>query len=353
MTSNKTIDSGLSRMARELISNAGLIDLHVDTYIPYRLFCYDIFRRHRGEPLLGLIPLPFGHLDLPRIKESGLSGAMWSITTNILRPRWNRWSTFMNNLEEFSTLANHSNAGIRFVRNKAEYEEARQDGSHAIFLSIQGGNALEKAPSGINSLPEPNLITRMTLIHMTDSVYGATSYPYFSWRRAKGLTEKGREMIAQLNAHRIFTDLSHIHPCGFWDAMQVHDPSLPVIVTHTGARGVTDLWRNLDDGQIKAVAKTGGVIGIIFHKKYLKRKHGPQNADMVLEHLEHVINVAGEDVAAIGSDYDGFILPPKDLLSGEHYPVLVEKMLQRGWSSSRIKKILSENFLRALDRLRP
>lgn len=95
------------------------------------------------------------------------------------------------------------------------------------------------------------------------------------------------------------------------------------------------------------------MVGIIFHAPYLRRRGGPLDAEMVVEHLEHVIKVGGEDCAAIGSDYDGLIRPPKDLESGEHYPLLVGKMLDRGWTEERIAKILSGNFLRAMKQLRP
>lgn len=349
MMSPVGVDPARHQDAIALIKEGGLVDLHVDTLIPYRFFCYNIFRRHKGGPL-------FGHLDLPRIQEAGLSAAMWSITTNPLRLRRRRWAAFLRNWQVFCGLIERSDEKMRFVRNVHEYNAAFQDRVHAVFLSIQGGNALELAPEGLDSLPvrpKPDLLTRMTLVHMTDSVYGASSNPWMSWRKEKGLTEQGREMIRQLNSRKIFTDLAHIHPQGFWEALEVHDRSLPVIVTHTGVQGINDSWRNLSDEQIKAVADTGGVIGVIFHLPFLKRETGGKDPGLILEHLEHIIKIAGEDVAAIGSDYDGLIVPPKELYSGAHYPLLVEKMLRRGWSSERIKKILSGNFLRAFARLRP
>ena len=336
------------KTARELIHEFGLIDLHVDTFIPYRLFGYDIFRRHKGGNF-------FGQLDLPRLEEAGLTGAMWSITTNILRRPSNRWPATLLNWCKFHELIAKSNGRMQLVRNVSEYEKARKANKHAVFLSIQGANAFEFAPEGVTSLSAQGLLTRATLVHMTNSVYGATSCPYLGgWmRRDKGLTQRGVTMIEQLNDKRIFLDLSHIHPQGFSQALEVHDQSQPVIVTHTGVCGVNNVWRNLSDEQIQDVAETGGVIGILFHKDYLYRQNGPDNAEMVLEHLEHVINIAGEDSAAIGSDYDGFIRPPTDLNSAEHYPWLVTLMLKKNWSTQRIHKILSANFLRALKLLRP
>ena len=149
---------------------------------------------------------------------------------------------------------------------------------------------------------------------------------------AKGLTEAGKRLVEQLDAERIFVDLAHIHPDGFWDALDVHDSALPVLVTHTGVDGVCPHWRNLDNAQIRAVAETGGVVGIMAHGGFLRRRGGPRDGAMVVEHMEHVIDVAGEDAVALGTDYDGFISPPKDLRSGDSYPVLVQHMLDRGWS---------------------
>jgi membrane dipeptidase len=90
----------------------------------------------------------------------------------------------------------------------------------------------------------------------------------------------------------------------------------------------------------------------MFHVAFLKRE-GPRDVTMVIDHLEHVIDVVGEDFAAIGSDYDGAITPPRDLRSGESYPLLVAEMLSRGWSTGRIEKVLGGNFLRAFRELRP
>jgi membrane dipeptidase len=74
---------------------------------------------------------------------------------------------------------------------------------------------------------------------------------------------------------------------------------------------------------------------------------------MIVEHVEHVIRVAGEDVPALGSDYDGMITPPPDVPGADAFPKLVQHMLDRRWSAARIRKVLGGNFLRALGMLRP
>jgi membrane dipeptidase len=218
--------------------------------------------------------------------------------------------------------------------------------------AIQGGNALEAAPELAASIPD-DIITRVTLVHLTNSAFGTTSSPLALWRSGKGLTTKGREMVQSLNAQRILVDLAHINPEGFWDAVDVHDMSQPLIATHTGVDGVRPHWRNLDDKQLKAIAETGGTIGVIFALPFLKRRGGPSNLDMVLEHLEHIIAVCGEDHASIGSDYDGAIVPPRDCRDGLAYPRMTQRMLERGWSATRVEKVLRGNALRVLGAVRP
>ena len=139
---------------------------------------------------------------------------------------------------------------------------------------------------------------------------------------------------------------------GFFDALEVCDPSIPPIVTHTGMAGIRPLWRNIDDEQVKAIAERGGTIGIIFNPFFLgPRWFGPLS--LVIDHMEHIIQLVGEDFVSLGSDYDGAILLPDGFEDCTHQPKLVADMLSRGWSAERIKKILGANFLRVLKAVRP
>ena len=340
---------GISVAAVELARDCEIIDLHVDTFIPPRLWGYRVLSRHRGGPLGRHF---FGHLDLPRIREGGLSGAMWSITTNPFRPKRDRWRTFLRNLRKLQQMVHRSQGAMRIARTHAEYRAARDNHAHAVIPVIQGGNALEAAPRGALDIPD-NLIARVTLVHLTNSVYGATSSPHHRLRWSKGLSPQGAELVKQLNHQRVFVDLAHIHPKAFWDAVNVHDPSQPLLSTHTGVDGARKHWRNLDDDQLRAIAKSGGTVGVIFATQFLKRRRGPRDANMVVEHMAHIIRTIGEDHVSVGSDFDGAISPPRDLAGGDHYPVLVEKMLVAGWTEARIRKVLALNFLRCFQALRP
>ncbi len=338
---------GVSEEAVALAVEADLIDLHIDTFIPPRLWGYDPLKRHKGGPIGGRF---FGHLDLPRMQDGGLSGAMWSITTNPFKPAGWRWRTFEHNLRSFRRMVEGSEGRLVFARTPDEYRAVRDAGAHAVLLSIQGGNALSAAPDGVASVPD-RLLTRVTLVHLTNSNFGASSAPVHRVRSDKGLSQEGRTLVEQLDADRVFVDLAHIHPKAFWDAVEVHDESLPLIVTHTGVDGVKPHWRNLDDDQVRAIADSGGVVGVMFHQPFLRPKGAPRDGRIVVQHMEHIAKVGGEDCVGLGTDYDGAVNPPVDLRSGE-YPRLVQHMLDAGWSSERILKALGGNFLRAWSGLR-
>jgi membrane dipeptidase len=212
---------------------------------------------------------------------------------------------------------------------------------------VQGGNALDG--DGALDAAAPDLI-RVTLVHLSTSSLGATSRPP---HRGDGrLTALGVEFVHRLDAHRVFVDLAHIHRNGFFDAVAAHDRSLPLMVSHTGVTGVTPHWRNIDDDQLRAVADTGGVVGVMYAASFLGDPWLGGSAESIVAHLAHIIDVVGDDHAALGSDWDGAIVTPRDLPTCLELPRLVQRMLDRSWSAARIHKLLGGNFLRALGALR-
>jgi len=326
-----------------LLRESDVIDLHVDSYIWTRIFGYDPHAAHGGGPLGGCL---FNQFDLPRAARGGITGAMWSITTNPWRGASGRARVLAENVVRLTELLEHGGTA-RVVRSVAEYRDARRDGLHAALLAVQGGNAFDADTQVLES----GAITRVTLVHMTDSAVGSTSSP-LRFGPDRGLGPLGSRLIERANAARVFVDLAHIGPRGFDEAVALHDKTQPLIVTHTGVSGVHRSWRNLDDRQLKRVADTGGVIGVVFHGQYLSGHFlgGPLSA--VVRHVAHVIDVAGEDAAAIGSDWDGFIIPPVALRSCAQLPSLVQALLTHGLSERAVQKLLGENFLRAFRALR-
>jgi membrane dipeptidase len=339
----------ISQDAVDLLASAEVFDLHLDMMIPHRLVGYDLNVRHEKPAFGGRF---FGHLDFPRAIENGLTAGMWSITTNPLRTEASRWRVLLDNLGRLQAQVEASEGRVRIAVDAEGLAEARAAGAIACLPAIQGGNSLAAAPDGCASVPD-DLVTRVTLVHLSNSLYGATSSPLAMWRASAGLTDRGKALVEDLDRHRIFVDLAHINERGFWDAVEVHDKSRPLLATHTGVDGVKPHWRNLDDAQCKAIAETGGTIGIIFQDSYLRRKGGPTDGRMVVEHMAHVIDIVGEDFVSIGSDYDGAITPPKGLRMSPCYPRLVQWMLDERWSEQRVVKVLGGNAIRCLQSMRP
>jgi membrane dipeptidase len=339
---------GISREAVELYLESEVIDLHLDSFIWQRLLGYDLKRRHGRPPLGGWF---LGHADFPRVREANLAAATWVITTNPLREASDRFETLLSNLAELERTIGEFEDDFVLARTFTDYRAARLAGKHAAFIGIQGGNALDGVPDAVERLPALDVL-RVTLVHLSNSRIGPTSSPLRAGPDA-GLSRFGHELVERLESARIFVDLAHISPRAFWDAVHTHDPSLPLLVTHTGVSSVHRHWRNLDDSQIRAVAESGGVIGIMYHSAFLGPSLARGRAEWIVDHIAHVVNLVGADYAALGSDFDGSIVPPRDLTSVLELPRLVELMLARGFDPEDVRKVLGQNFLRVLRALRP
>ncbi len=337
----------ISSEAAALFHDSEVIDLHVDSFIWTRLFGYALDQRH-GPGLMGA--RFYSQVDIPRLRDVGIGSATWVITTNPLRSARGRRSAFAKNLPRLEALLAAHPSDVEIVRTYDEYRACRMRGRHAAFIGIQGGNAVDFDIETLELLV-PQRVLRVTLVHLYSSKLGTSSAPASNIHR-HALSDFGASTVEFLNHHRIFVDLAHISREGFRLALERHDSKLPPIVTHTGVCGAYEHWRNLEDWQIRAIASRGGVIGVMFHTPFLVNglRRGPLSA--IVDHLEHVIQVGGEHAPALGSDWDGAIITPRDMPTCLELPRLVQEMLNRGWTESRIRNVLGENFLRSLRDLR-
>jgi membrane dipeptidase len=338
---------GISTEAVELYLASDVIDLHVDSFIWTRVLGYDLSRRH-GRGLAGA--RYYSQVDFPRVRQAHIGGALWSITTNPLRGAGGRARAFAHNLGAFERICEAASDQVQLVRDVGGYRAARAAGKHAAFVAIQGGNALDRDAQALSALDD-GAVVAVTLVHLSRSRLGASSSPLSRGR--DGLTALGRAYVEQLNQRRVFVDLAHINRRGFFDAVEVHDHDQPLLASHTGVVGAHPAWRNLDDEQLRAIAATGGVVGVIFHGGYLGGSYwSGGSAAAIVDHLEYIVNTVGEDHAALGSDWDGAIITPRDMPTCLELPRLVQLMLDRGFSPHCVQKILGGNFLRALSQLR-
>lgn len=337
----------ISNDVSEWIRRSDIIDLHIDSFIWNRIGGYDLRVHHQrgwgGRRF-------YGQVDFPRIREAGLTGAQWVITTNPFRTQKGREKAFRKNLTRLKELFQEHSNEFQVVGSVRDYRKARGQGKHGVFLSIQGGHCLDSRGENLTKEIVSDLV-RVTLVHLLPSRLAWPSTPL--WKLGSShLTSEGVELIRTLNTKRIFVDLAHISEKGFFEAIKVHRKDLPLIVTHTGVQGVYAHWRNLSDAQLHGIADSGGVVGIMFQRSFLDPKWRQQTLERVVDHLEYIVNRVGEDFAAIGSDFDGAILPPSGLEHVGDYPKLIQAMFDRGWREERVAKICGLNFLRALQDLR-
>ena len=331
--------------AVELYRASEVIDLHVDSFIWQRTFGYDLTKRHRA-PLWGAF---LGQVDFPRIREAEISGATWVITTNPLREPRDRALAFETNLNELCRTFARVPAEFQLVTNAREYDAARAAGKHAAFVGIQGGNALDLSLAELLRLCDGRVL-RITLVHLSSSRIGSTSSPMRL--SDTGLSAFGAQMVELLNERKVLVDLAHISARGFWSACDAHAKDTPFVVTHTGVSGVHRHWRNLDDDQIRAVANSGGVVGIMYHAPFLGDPPWAGRVETIARHIAHVLRVGGEDTPALGSDWDGSIITPRDMPTCLELPRLVAALTKLGIEDSVVQKILGRNFLRVVREVR-
>lgn len=313
-----------------------VVDVHSESFVWTRVFGYDLCAPH-GRGMLGA--RLYSQADLPRMRAGGMTGAVVSVATNPFRKRGRRPVRLAENLARLEgSLAAADDVDV--VGDLAGYRHSRAGGRFPCFVAVQGGNAAGSA----SELPE--VVSRVTLVHLTRSVLGSPSAPLGGDR---GLTAAGRRFVEECNARQVIVDLAHASPRTFRDALEVQARGVPPVVSHTGVSGVHRSWRNIDDDQIRAVADRGGVVGVMYHRGFL----GGSTSEAVLRHLEHVVNVGGEGAAALGSDWDGMIVTPRDMPTAAELPVLVAGMLRRAWPESRIRAVLGANYLRVLGDVRP
>jgi membrane dipeptidase len=317
------------RIHRESI----VIDLHVDTLIWPR----DLNRESDS-----------GHLDFPRMRKGGLDGAAFTIPTRFFglaglkamrdaRPpkTWfSPWERYRYQVEAMRSFVASAKGRVRIATSPDEIRRNHREGVLSVFHGIEGAHALEGDLSRVHRLASDGVVF-IGLVHLWRNDFGAGSFGPDG-----GLTDLGRELIDTMNEAGLMVDLAHADSKTFDEALE--RTRLPPMVSHTGARAVHDTWRNLSDEQIRTVAKRNGVIGVMLVPPALDQL----DLFEAFRHLAHIVDVGGEECAAIGSDFDGTWKAPIDVTG---LPQLTELMLRAGWGEGRIKKILGENVLRVLE----
>jgi membrane dipeptidase len=313
------------------------IDLHADTLMWSRWLGYDMHKAH--EP-----PLPFaalgGHVDLPRMREGGMGAQFFSLVSLPLADRPKGMArTCFEQIDILDRQIGQRPGALELVKTAAEIEACRKKGAISALLGIEGAHALEGDLDNVARFARRG-VRYIGFLHFSSNEAGFPAYG--RGQSTNGLTRWGHALVEACEAESVFVDLAHINKPGFMDACRI--AKKPPIVSHTGVLGAFEHWRNVDDEQLRAVADKGGVVGVIFAPRYV----GGDGLAPVVKHLKHIVDVIGEDAPALGSDWDGFIIPTSPLKDPRGLPLLTDAMLEAGFSKRAIGKILRENAMRVL-----
>jgi membrane dipeptidase len=327
-----------STEARALHAEHPPIDLHADTLMWSHWLGYDLRVRH--EPPLWRAAFG-GHVDLPRLREGGLGAQCFGLVSLPLARRMRGLAQAIHRQIDVLAESVASNPEqLRLVRTAEEIEACRREGVIGALLGIEGAHALEGELDHVDTFARRG-VRYLGLLHFTANEAGYPAYGR-GRRDSEGLTQFGFDLVRRCEAAGVIVDLAHINRRGFLDACSV--AKKPPIVSHTGVLGAHAHWRNIDDDQLRAVARLGGIVGVIFFPRYL----GGSGLDAVVKHMIHILNVVGEDAPALGSDWDGMIIPTPELRDPRGLPLLTDALLRAGISERTIGKILRGNVMRVL-----
>jgi membrane dipeptidase len=327
-----------SPRARALLAASPAIDLHADTLMWVNWFGYDLLGRH-------VPPLPkaafVGHVDVPRMIEGGMGAQFFGLVSLPVTARARGpLRAVHEQIDALDEAIARRPEKLRKVRTAEEIEASVEAGSVGALLGIEGAHALEGELDNLDALVRRG-VRYLGLLHFSANLAG---HPAYGRGRSdsEGLSPWGRALVHRCEERGVLIDLAHINRRGFLEACA--QAKKPPIVSHTGASGAFAHWRNVDDDQLRAVARIGGCVGVMFCPEYV----GGQGLGPVVKHLRHIVDVAGEDTPALGSDWDGFIVPTKGLSDPLGLPLLVDALLAEGMPERVVRKIVRQNVMRVL-----
>jgi len=230
----------------------------------------------------------------------------------------------------------------------AGIEAAHKQGKIAALIGLEGGHAIEDSLEKLREFYRHD-VRYMTLTHANTNNWADSSGDIDkpAVQHHNGLTDFGKQVVREMNRLGMMVDISHVADKTFWDALEVS--RAPLIASHSSARALADVPRNMTDEMMIALAKKGGVIQVNFNCAFLTMERPPHAtiADVVA-HIDHIRKIAGIDALGIGSDYDGIECTPVGLEDVSKYPNLTRALLEDGYSAADIRKIYGGNILRVM-----
>jgi membrane dipeptidase len=357
------------------------IDMHADTV--QRVLDEDVDLQQQ---------LNDGHFDAVRAKTGGLDAQFFSI--------WVDPNLFGGGGVSAVKRADDQIAAVRALAEKhpetwqlatsaTDVRRAAQDGKIAALMGLEGGYAIDEKLENVQRYYDLGVRYMSPAWSVSTSWAGSSGDEIGSTR---GLNDFGKSVVREMNRLGMMVDVSHVSDKTFWDI--VNTSAKPVVATHSACRAIADVPRNLTDDMIRALAKTGGVVNVIFypehiepgwsqlkkqvdaeiaplvqqasaaepgdavHKKLARdrvrqreyaQRLPPVYVSRIVDHIDHIVKLVGVDHVGIGSDFDGVQSTAADLATVADLPNLTRELLRRGYSENDVDKVLGRNMLRVMD----
>jgi membrane dipeptidase len=315
-----------------------------------------------------------GHIDLPRAKRGGLGGGFFSIF--VPHPGQNRQGTppgdpegtpaprTMNTkpvdfsyahrlakkgIESFFALEAASSREFRVVRKLEEIHTALEQDALSAIIHFEGAEPLDPPLESLQRFWEEGLRS-IGIVWSRENAFGYGVPFEFPGTPdvGPGLTDAGKELVRACNQLGILLDLSHLNEKGFWDVEKIS--KAPLVATHSCVHALCPSPRNLTDKQLDAIGASGGIVGVNFSVKFV-RKDGEQNPDTPLRelvrHFCYIADRIGIDRLAIGSDFDGTTIP-RDIGDVTGLPKVMAALRDGGFDEEALEKIALKNWLRVI-----
>ncbi|MBL8867306.1 MAG: dipeptidase [Planctomycetia bacterium] len=366
----------VTEAARKLHAESLVIDGHND--LPWELRRKDSGASFRDIDLLR--PQKNLHTDIPRLRTGGIGAQFWSAYVPAdTGKKGVALKTTLEQIDAIHRMVARYPDTFEMASGTADIERIRKSGKIASLIGIEGGHSIEGSIGALRSLYRLG-VRYMTLTHSEslDWADSATDDP-----KCRGLSPFGEEIVREMNALGMLVDLSHVSPDCMKKALKV--TKAPVIFSHSSARGIADHPRNVPDDVLALVKANGGVVMVNFYSGFvvpegaramqkmfqvgreLKKKFPDDEAKYreamrawqkenpfpsgtvhtVVDHIDHIVKIAGIDHVGLGSDFDGIMKVPTQLEDVSTYPVITQAMLDRGYKPEEIRKLLGENLMRA------
>lgn len=323
----KMEDSTKQLTPEELHYDAILVDTHND-------FVYQMFYRNAkfGKDNPGT------QSDLPKFRAGGLDVQVFSDWIPMSKVR-KSYSFAVEQIDRLHSLQTDFPDDIEFAKNYDDIIRIVGEGKICGLIGIEGGTAIEGDLDNINRFYDMG-VRYIGLTWNNSNSIASSARDEVERGIQGGLTDFGVQVIKRMDEVGMLIDVSHLGETSFWDVLETSKN--PIIASHSNVYSINPHYRNLSDEQIKAIAKSGGVIQVSFHETFL----GGSTLQKVFDHIDYIKNLVGVDYVGIGSDFDGGINPPSELADVTMYPNLTKKMLEEGYTQDDVRKILGLNFLR-------